>query len=722
MYPIDYSYNIKNRITSLGGAAFSSTKSLAFDGVDDYVETPAIFSLLDGLSNFAFSFWFKTSSFSYKQLFWIDGSSATANYAQTQLILKPNYLIWYFNNTGYYVYSNTTNPLVADTWYHVLCTRDDSRATGDKARIYINGVNESQYDSSRYLGTLDTSTSGLKIGDGDYRPPFSGNIDEFAVYNQDMAAYISEIYTGTPNDLSNLSTAPAPNVWYRMGENSTFKTPQILMPEQSNKDKVSNYSMAFDGVNDYVKAPLDGTSTGGILAAADADINLTISLWVKIDTSAATKGIFQWANALNSQFPLILIQQNSLEFRVYVDSGYRTAVTFSLDTWYNIVVTRNSSTNIWTGYLNGSSFFTYDDSGSLISRGNATDIYLGNGYNGYVDGKIDEVSIFNTTKVIGDIWDGTGQPTDLTGESGLVSWWRMGEEAVFNSTNWLLPNKAQDVFSRYSLEFDGVNDYVNCGNDSSLYPGTGDMSYSAWVNPNVLSGYQTLYGITGSATTVKHVNIELFGSEVRVFMGVGVNGQWGVNTGGGTGGASLTTSSSGLTIGEWAHVAVTLDRNGNGVIYINGVANVTAAMNPNDYSGVDIVNAANNLIGNGIGFVDGKIDEVAIFNSVKAIGDLWDGTGKPTDLTGQSGLVSWWRMGEDATFSTNWTVPDQIGSNTGTSANMTNDDLTGDAPGVTGNGTSANMTIEDRVGDAPDSENNSLSYNMDAADIVEETP
>ena len=202
--------------------SFSNTKSLDFDGVDDYVETASTFSLLDGLTNFAFSFWFKTSSFSYKQLFWIDGSSATANYAQTQLVVRPNYLIWYFNNNSYYVYAN--NNLVADTWYHALCTRDATRGTGDKARIYINGVNETASDSTVGLTTLETSTSGLKIGDGDFRGNYSGNIDEFAVYNQDMAAYISEIYTGTPNDLSALATAPAPNAWYRMGDDATFPT------------------------------------------------------------------------------------------------------------------------------------------------------------------------------------------------------------------------------------------------------------------------------------------------------------------------------------------------------------------------------------------------------------------------------------------------------------------------------------------------------------------
>lgn len=192
--------------------------SLDFDGVDDYVETSGTFDLLDGLTNFAFSFWFKTSDFSYKQLFWIDGTSATTNYAQIQLVVRPNYLIWYFNNNSYYTYSNNT--LVADTWYHCLLTRDASRATGDKGRIYIDGVDESASDSSVGLTTLENSTSGLKMGDGDFRGYYSGNIDEFAVYNQDMAAYISELWdgTGNPTDLINLATAPNPNAWYRMGD------------------------------------------------------------------------------------------------------------------------------------------------------------------------------------------------------------------------------------------------------------------------------------------------------------------------------------------------------------------------------------------------------------------------------------------------------------------------------------------------------------------------
>ena len=454
----------------------------------------------------------------------------------------------------------------------------------------------------------------------------------------------------------------------------------------------STKSLLFDGIDDYVKAPLDGTSTGGILAAADADINLTISLWVKIDTSAATKGIFQWANALNSQFPFILIQQNSLEFRVYVDSGYRTAVSFSLDTWYNIVVTRNSSTNIWTGYLNGSSFFTYDDSGSLISRGNATDIYLGNGYNGYVDGNVDEVSIFNSVKAIGDLWDGSGKPTDLTGESGIVAWYRMGENATFKEPQILMPEQNnKDKVSNFSMEFDGTDDYVDCGNDSSLH--NPNFTISVWVRPGTITGsacvLQNGHGLWDSA---------IWGFRIRRYWG-----NYYFYIGDGT--TYYTLSWSGALADTWQHIVMTYDGT-DAKTYLNAVLKTTLAV-PNISYGSSIHDQFQ--IGRQATNIEpflGNIDEVSLFSSALNISEIEDvyNSGVPTDLTSESGLVSWWRMGEEAIFdsaATEWAIPDQAGSN---------------------DGVSANMDIYTRVGDAPNSPNNALSYNMDAAAIVEDTP
>ena len=83
-------------------------------------------------------------------------------------------------------------------------------------------------------------------------------------------------------------------------------------------------------------------------------------------------------------------------------------------------------------------------------------------------------------------------------------------------------------------------------------------------------------------------------------------------------------------------------------------------------------------------------------------------------------------MGENATFngSTNeFTVPDQSGSNPGTSSNTTLlETLVGEAPNYTSAGLSNAMTLEDRVGEAPNSTSNALSYNMTESDRETDTP
>ena len=95
----------------------------------------------------------------------------------------------------------------------------------------------------------------------------------------------------------------------------------------------------------------------------------------------------------------------------------------------------------------------------------------------------------------------------------------------------------------------------------------------------------------------------------------------------------------------------------------------------------------------------GNIDEIAGW-STNAINptDIYNG-GTPTTLP--SGAVAHYKMGEEANFTSNWTVPDAAGSN---------------------DGTSANMTVEDRVGEAPNSENNALSFNMDLVDRTTDVP
>ena len=134
-------------------------------------------------------------------------------------------------------------------------------------------------------------------------------------------------------------------------------------------------------------------------------------------------------------------------------------------------------------------------------------------------------------------------------------------------------------------------------------------------------------------------------------------------------------------------------------LYINGVLSKTQSTS----SAAGTFTTTNDLLLGArltsAGFFEGNIDEVAVWNSDQSsnVSSIYN-SGVPTTITG---AVAHWKMGEQATFSTNWTVPDAVGSS---------------------DGTSANMTIEDRVGDAPNSTSNALSYNMDEADRVEDVP
>jgi hypothetical protein len=102
-----------------------------------------------------------------------------------------------------------------------------------------------------------------------------GSVDELAVFDGhlDSPAEVTSIYNGgIPTDLTDKN----PLVWYRMGDNGVYKSPQWLIPSNKNKDKVSNYSMDFDGIDDKIEL---GTQSLGITGA------ISVSAWVKIPTT-----------------------------------------------------------------------------------------------------------------------------------------------------------------------------------------------------------------------------------------------------------------------------------------------------------------------------------------------------------------------------------------------------------------------------------------------------
>ena len=173
---------------------------------------------------------------------------------------------------------------------------------------------------------------------------------------------------------------------------------------------------------------------------------------------------------------------------------------------------------------------------------------------------------------------------------------------------------------------------------------------------------------------------------------------------------------------DWINVVVIRNSGTFSVFYNNVPQTLTATSDSQNYSG-------NNgyRIGSGnLGDLDGQLSNMAIWNAAltsSQVTELYN-EGVPSNLNNHSAysnLVSWWQLGSNSSFNTNWTVLDEKGSNNGTSANMTESDIV-DGVGSYANGTSSGMGGDEVTGDAPYSTANSLSVNMDVEDRVSDTP
>jgi hypothetical protein len=208
-------------VQSTGGDSVFNKYSLALDGTDEYAVGSSTYSELDGQNNFAFSFWIKPSILTgFRQIITIGTSNADYRSQQVIIAATSGRIQVYVSSVSYYW--NSTASLTQDVWQHILVTRDSARPINQKGKVYINGVDASSADNTRYWTNNAVANSPLMIGrhNNGWASLFGGNIDEVAVYTQDMADYISEIYEGDEAvDLNALATAPSPLSYYRMGDN-----------------------------------------------------------------------------------------------------------------------------------------------------------------------------------------------------------------------------------------------------------------------------------------------------------------------------------------------------------------------------------------------------------------------------------------------------------------------------------------------------------------------
>tara|TARA_R100000655_G_scaffold78384_1_gene117794 strand:+ start:157 stop:930 length:774 start_codon:yes stop_codon:yes gene_type:complete len=205
-----------------GGTPFTNLYSAEFDGVDDYIETNAIYSALDGLTKASFSVWVKPISggSTLRMVFHI-GKGSTLQTSQCQLFLyEGNRIDFSVDSTSYFGRGNIS-AITYGSWNHILITVDFAGSTSFK--MYVNGADVTTGQNMSSRSAFPTATDELYIGESKtgYLNPFKGDIDEFAIFPNTVlsASDATALYNGgTPTDLSTFSTPPSN--WWRMGDNN----------------------------------------------------------------------------------------------------------------------------------------------------------------------------------------------------------------------------------------------------------------------------------------------------------------------------------------------------------------------------------------------------------------------------------------------------------------------------------------------------------------------
>ena len=196
--------------------------------------------------------------------------------------------------------------------------------------------------------------------------------------------------------------------------------------------------------------------------------------------------------------------------------------------------------------------------------------------------------------------------------------------------------------SKYSLEFDGTDDYLDLGDHDEFTFGNGSadsaFSVSAWINTDTANNFRILSKNSASDAAAAEY---LFATRAD-------NGklQFTLYDGGNGVHISVRTSSA-LNTGEWYYAVGTYDSDGT-------ESGSYTAMGDNHTASLEIGRFVHTGDASG-SWADGKITDVAIWNvalDAAAVTAIYN-SGKPTNLTfddggsydNSSALVAYWRMG-----------------------------------------------------------------------------
>jgi hypothetical protein len=197
---------------------------------------------------------------------------------------------------------------------------------------------------------------------------------------------------------------------------------------------------------------------------------------------------------------------------------------------------------------------------------------------------------------------------------GLVGYWNFDEaggttaydgsdygndRTLYNNPAWTAGAPAPGGGSQgTALQFDGVDDYVDCGSDNSLHPT--DRTTELWVKLNTLPGAGELAML-----------LDYGGTSYEYYIQVDEDGVVFVGIEGGTAPDSFSSGATTLSAGKWYHIVLTHTSAKLGTLYIDSVyIDSETWASALDSSGTSLTIGSTGSTR----WLDGLIDEVRIYN------------------------------------------------------------------------------------------------------------
>ena len=341
-------------------------KAFTFDGVNDYVALPD--NSLNFTGDFTTSFWFYANAFTSQDSF-----------VTCENWVSPNDNGWYIyhmqGNLGFSVYNGTnatgwktSTTITTGTWYHVVVVKNRSVSP----KFYINGA---LVDAVLRHGTDTTLNPGYvttqycSLGTDRYAVStahayLNGKMDGVNVWQREITqAEVTELY----NSGAGKQLTPTPIVTNGL----------VLNLDAGRKSSYPNTGTTWTDIsgNGYngtmTNGPIFGTASGGQITFDGIDdnvnmgsnsafnlTNISISIWVKLDTTASNNfivGRYFTTTVDNGWFIYYSPTTQKIRFEgreseaLYISN--QSTNNYNVNTWYNIVCTK--SANTWSIYSNG---------------------------------------------------------------------------------------------------------------------------------------------------------------------------------------------------------------------------------------------------------------------------------------------------------------------------------------------------------------------------------